>query len=201
MCVPFQQWIWLFVRGTFPNFPATAVAKTETLIFVFFFTIFTQQKQTINSPFSIFLWENRASEVRERERKQEGDLRVVISRAHTFYRFSITEEGREPLVVYIKVSSRKYVNQTSMPGYVIFTVFPIHYLSYTSGFWEAILKIDIYIFGCLKVSLQVKEVLEVVKLIQTTALLITLFIHYFIISAVREISKSSYLARYSGNYC
>lgn len=88
-----------------------------------------------------------------------------------------------------------------MPGYVIFTVFPIHYLSYTSGFWESILKIDIYIFGCLKVSLQVKEVLEVVKLIQTTALLITLFIHYFIISAVREISKSSYLARYSGNYC
>ena len=89
-----------------------------------------------------------------------------------------------------------------MPGYVIFTVFPIHYLSYTSGFWEAILKIDIYIFGCLKVSLQVKEVLEVVKLIQTTALLITLFIHYFIISAVSgEISKSSYLVRYSGNYC
>lgn len=88
-----------------------------------------------------------------------------------------------------------------MPGYVIFTVFPIHYLSYTSGFWEAILKIDIYIFGCLKVSLQVKEVLEVMKLIQTTALLITVFIHYFIISAVREISKSSYLARYSGNYC
>ena len=125
----------------------------------------------------------------------------MISRAHTFYRFSITEEGREVLVVYIKVSSRKYVNQTSMPGYVIFTVFPIHYLSYTSGFWEAILKIDIYIFGCLKVSLQVKEVLEVVKLIQTTALLITLFIHYFIISAVREISKSSYLARYSENYC
>ena len=77
-----------------------------------------------------------------------------------------------------------------MPGYVIFTVFPIHYLSYTSGFWEAILKIDIYILGCLKVSLQVKEVLEVVKLIQTTALLITLFIHYFIISAVREISIS-----------
>lgn len=50
-----------------------------------------------------------------------------------------------------------------MPGYVIFTVFPIHYLSYTSGFWEAILKIDIYIFGCLKVSLQVKEVLKVLK--------------------------------------
>ena len=125
----------------------------------------------------------------------------MISRSHTFFRFSITEEGREPLVVYIKVSSRKYVNQTSIPGYVIFTMFAIRYLSYTWGFWEAILKIDIYIFGCLKVSLQVKEVLEVVKLIQTTALLITLFIHYFIISAVKEISKSSYLARYSGNYC
>ena len=43
-------------------------------------------------------------------------------------------------------------------------------------------------FGYLKVSLHVKEVLEVVKSIQTTALLITLFIHYFIISAVKETS-------------
>ena len=67
--------------------------------------------------------------------------------------------------------------------------------------WEAILKINIYIFGCLKVSLQVKEVLEVVKSIQTTAFLITLFIHYFIISAVKETSKSSYHARYSVNCC